>query len=121
MELDKLKILIVDDEKELCEMLSDLLSLKGAICSVAYNGEEALKILSGNQFDLVITDLKMPILDGKGLVLKMREKGIGTPVICITGYSIFSEQNAIGWGANGFLEKPIDMAQLIRMISNLCK
>ena len=106
-----MKILIVDDEPELREVFADRLRLKGAEVFEAENGEEAIKILKESAFDGVVTDLRMPKLDGRGVLKFTKEKGIMTVVI--TGYSDYPDEELIKLGAKLVLKKPIDFSALI--------
>ncbi|MBN1475307.1 sigma-54-dependent Fis family transcriptional regulator [Candidatus Sumerlaeota bacterium] len=77
------------------------------------DGEEALEKLGGTTYDLVITDLKMPRLDGMGLIGKMRERGLDTPVIVITAFgSVESAVEAMKAGAIDFITKPFEEDQI---------
>ena len=79
------KILIVDDSKDIRDILSKVLSLMGFEAAVASNGNEALNLFLTNSFDLVLTDLEMPDLDGWTLALHIKDKSPNTPVVMITG------------------------------------
>lgn len=85
------KILIVDDSKDIRDILSKVLSLMGFEAAVASNGNEALNLFLTNSFDLVLTDLEMPDLDGWTLALHIKDKSPNTPVVMITG----SEKEAV--------------------------
>ena len=85
------KILIVDDSKDIRDILSKVLSLMGFEAAVASNGNEALNLFLTNSFDLVLTDLEMPDLDGWTLALHIKDKSPNTPVVLITG----SEKEAV--------------------------
>ncbi len=79
------RILIVDDEEPIRIMASKLLSMMGLSSVAASNGEEALKLFQQDPFDLVITDLDMPKIDGLTLASSIKEKSSGTPIVMITG------------------------------------
>jgi len=85
------RILIVDDSKDIRDILSKVLSLMGFEVAVASNGNEALNLFLTNSFDLVLTDLEMPDLDGWTLALHIKVKSPNTPVVLITG----SEKEAV--------------------------
>jgi CheY-like chemotaxis protein len=85
------KILIVDDSRDIRDILSKVLSLMGFEAAVASNGNEALNLFLTNSFDLVLTDLEMPDLDGWTLALHIKDKSPNTPVVLITG----SEKEAV--------------------------
>lgn len=79
------KILIVDDEKAIRDCLSEMLSFMGFDVAVASSGDKALNLLHTNSFDLVLTDLEMPEMDGWALALHIKEKWSYIPVVLITG------------------------------------
>jgi DNA-binding NtrC family response regulator len=79
------KILIVDDEKAIRNCLSEMLSFMGFDVAVASSGDEALNLFHTDSFDLVLTDLEMPDMDGWALALHIKEKWPHIPVVLITG------------------------------------
>ena len=81
------KILIVDDEERVRTILRLMLSMKGHIIGEAGNGLEALEQLEVDQYDLVITDIRMDGLDGRGLLRKIKARNIGCPVVFITAFA----------------------------------
>ena len=85
------KILIVDDSKDIRDILSKMLSLMGLEAAVASNGNEALNLFLTDSFDLVLTDLQMPDMDGWTLALHIKDKSPNTPVVMITD----SERKAV--------------------------
>ena len=78
------KILIVDDEPRIRELIHEHLQYSGYICEEAGDGSAALAQLSGGGFDLVILDLMMPFMDGMTCLREMRARHINTPVIILT-------------------------------------
>lgn len=80
------RILIVDDEIEICEMLCRNFKMLGHTVNHASNGKEALELLAIKQYDIVISDIIMPIMDGVMLLKEIRSKYPMTRVIMITGY-----------------------------------
>ena len=85
------RILVVDDEKNIRDILSKALSYMGFEVSVASSGNEGLNLFLRNSFDLVLTDLQMPGLDGWTLALHIKDKSPNTQVVLITG----SEKKAV--------------------------
>ena len=79
------KILIVDDEKAIRDVLSDTLSFLGYEVAVASSGHEALSLFLNNSFELVFTDMHMPGMDGWTLAHHIKDKSPDTPVVLITG------------------------------------
>src|SRR5512139_964575 len=103
----KAKILVVDDEKDICKVLEFLLKSEGYVVSVACNGEEALEKLKKDRFDVVITDLKMDKVDGLAVLEKTRELSANTAVVIMTAFaSVESAVNIMKKGASDYIVKP---------------
>ena len=79
-----LKILIAEDDRELRQLFSHVLIKNGYIVTGVSNGQEALDALDGDYYDLIISDIMMPVMDGYELVRQLREAKIYTPVLMIT-------------------------------------
>jgi CheY-like chemotaxis protein len=79
------RILVAEDNKSIQEIVSRLLKFMGFEVALAGNGFEALLLFIGNSFDLVLTDLEMPIMDGLSLAGHIRERSPSTPIILLTG------------------------------------
>ena len=116
------KILIVDDNLNMASLLSDILEVFQCQSSQASNGEEALRLLNEDKFDLVITDLRMPKMNGIDLLRVVKETFPSLPVVVITGFKLEAHQNAIvNQTADGFLNKPFkvqDIEQLLKKLLN---
>ena len=101
------KVLIVDDEPDLLNVLGELFSLFGYEVLSAENGEKAWAKLQANDIDVVLTDVRMPVLDGLDLVHRIRARDRFRPVVMMTsGYTDHMPENLYAAGANGFLSKP---------------
>ncbi len=110
---DSTKILVVDDEKGMCESLQTLLSKVGYEVTTVEKGEEALTKIKRDNFDLVITDIKMPRVDGLDILKAARKKDEDALVILMTAYaSLESAISAINQGAYDYLMKPIEFPEL---------
>ena len=109
------KILVVDDEKDIRQLLSVALTrVDGFSVELAENGEEALQKIDRERFDLVLTDLKMPKMDGLQLLSEIVNSKPEILTVLMTGYgSINSALEAIRGGASDYLMKPIDIAELV--------
>jgi len=79
------KILVVDDSKAIRDLLSNVLSFMGFCVAVASNGNEGLHLFLTNSFDLVLTDVQMPGMDGWTLAFHVKDKSLDTPVVLVTG------------------------------------
>lgn len=118
MQLKDATVLIVDDELVLLEILGAWFARVAGRVLVAANGAEALEILKANHVDVVITDLRMPVMDGATLLRRIKTLGKPWPsVIFVTGFSDFTPREAYDLGAEALLEKPMDRDELLRIVS----
>jgi DNA-binding response OmpR family regulator len=107
------RILVVDDEEDILGLLSELLQRWGFEADTVTNGREALERFRGRDFDLVLTDLKMPDMDGLELLRRIREENPRVPVLMLTGFpTVDSAVQAIQEGAYDYLIKPINPEEL---------
>lgn len=107
------KILIVDDELSMRELLERVFRREGYNVNVAENGIRALELIRANDFDLVISDVKMPNLGGMELLMQCRETSPDTMVILMTAYATIDKaREAFKLGADDFVEKPFDIDEL---------
>ena len=107
------KILIVDDEEKMRRVLEIMLQRMGHQVGSAENGEDALQKLEDASYDLVISDLRMPGIDGAELLGRLREAGNDVPFIIVTAHgSIESAVAAMKNGANDYLLRPFDIETL---------
>jgi len=110
-------ILIVDDEKHMCVSLSKLLGAHGFETAYETNAVRALESLRKNSFDLVITDLKMPGMDGIRFIDAAKSMKLPIPLIMISGYAtVENVVEAMKYGALNFYSKPIDIPKLLEEI-----
>jgi DNA-binding NtrC family response regulator len=118
----KANILIVDDEKTIRESVAMVLSEEGYDTDIASNGKMALEKLNEHDYDILITDLKMPEMDGIELMNNSLKICPQTSVIIITAHaSIESAINALRMGAFDYIIKPFDFDDLILKINRLCE
>ncbi|MBN1470496.1 MAG: sigma-54-dependent Fis family transcriptional regulator [Syntrophaceae bacterium] len=116
------KILIVDDELNMRLVLSAALKKEGYEISAASNGKEALQILKSNKFAVVITDLKMPDVDGMEVLTRIAERYPEIPVIMITAHgTIATAVEALKKGAFDYITKPFDLDDLKNIVSKAVK
>jgi len=112
-------VLVIDDEKSMREFLEILLTREGYRVSLAANGLEALKLVQRSRFDLVITDLKLPGMDGIEITRKIKEQFPETEVMVITAFgSTESAVEAMKAGACDYLEKPFKVEEVKHRVSN---
>jgi DNA-binding NtrC family response regulator len=108
------RILVVDDDREMCGLLSDVLGNEGFSVSTAADGLGAVKKLKDQEFDVIVTDLKMKGLKGLDLLDEAQKISPMTPVIIITAFgTIESAIKAMKMGAYDYLTKPFQMEELI--------
>ena len=122
--VQKMKIVIVDDEPKIRNGLSKLLSSRPGfeITGVFENAMEALEQLSVSYADVIITDIKMPEINGLDLINRIREKDENTKIIILSGYSDFSfAQRAIELGVTRYLTKPTNARELIGILEEIEK
>lgn len=108
------KILVADDDELLLEKLVSALKNTGAEVDRAVDGKAALSFLDGNSYDLVVTDIRMPHLDGLELIARLRERSPATRFIAVTGYaSVETAVACLRFGASDFLVKPFELADFL--------
>ncbi len=106
----KKRILIVDDEYSIREALEMLFSGRGFSVRTAANGEDALNVLEKEDFDVIISDIRMDRLDGVGLIKKLKDGNRGIPVVFITAYpELDNAVEALRNGVVEYVKKPFDM------------
>jgi len=113
-------ILVVDDEVASRESLQDVLVEEGYDVSVAADGREAVELLQGGEFDIVVTDLRMPDLDGVGLLREVRRLCPQTLVILMTAHaSVETAVEALRQGAHDYMIKPLVFDELLAKVERL--
>lgn len=106
-------ILIIDDEKGMSSLLADLFGELGYEVKTASDGKEGLAAALAGDFDLVISDLSMPGLDGMGVLKGLKEKKPDTPVIMMTAYATMkSAIEAVKLGSYDYITKPFDLTEV---------
>ncbi len=116
--MNKGKILVVDDEDIVRTSCNRALTPEGYEVKMARNGLDGLKMASEEHFDLVLTDLKMPDMDGIEVLRKIKEQWPGVEVIIITGYqTVDTAVKAIKLGAFDYIEKPFTPDALVAAVT----
>lgn len=112
-------ILIIDDEKAIRKTLSEILSFEGYKIDEAVDGEEGLKKFKDKTYDVVLSDIKMPKIDGLDFLQKAIESNPDVPIIMISGHgNIETAVEAVKKGAYDFIQKPPDLNRLLITIRN---
>jgi DNA-binding NtrC family response regulator len=110
-------VLIADDEKNIREGLGKALELDGYHVLMAADGDEAMRIIEENEVDLIISDLKMPVMSGEEVLKRVTTAYPAIPIIILTGHgTIESAVNAMREGAYDFLTKPINLDRLSLLV-----
>jgi two-component system response regulator AtoC len=108
------RLLIVDDEEGMLEMLSIVTSKAGYAVTLARNGEEGLAALAKEPFDLILCDLKMPRLSGHEFLKKIKELGVEAPIIMMSAYAAIEDAvEAMKGGAYDFITKPFKADEVL--------
>jgi DNA-binding NtrC family response regulator len=115
-----LKILIVDDEPVMHKLLSSFIFELGHQSESTYNGPEALKAIEDQSFDLILTDVRMPGMDGLELLEKIHQSHPQLPVVVITGHGdpTMSEK-AKALGAYDFIIKPVSLVKFMQLVKEI--
>lgn len=116
---DAKKILVVDDEKEINETLSEVLTNRGHQMFSAFDGDEAIKILKENNIDLILLDMHMPEVDGIQVIKAIKQHTPQTKIMVITGFADTYLEKAKELGADGFFIKPVRLDSIIQRMKEL--
>lgn len=109
------KVLLVDDEREFVQTLSERLQMRSFGSAVAYGGEEALSVIDEDEPEVMVLDLKMPGIDGLEVLRRVKQDHPNVEVIVLTGHgSKEIEERCLEMGACAYLEKPVDLDTLTR-------
>jgi DNA-binding NtrC family response regulator len=111
------RVLIVDDDRDICLLLSRLMRGEGLASHVAHDGESALKMVRSQRPDALLLDLKMPGMDGMEVLHRVKELDTNLPVVLITGHAdIAGSVAAIKAGAFDYLAKPFEHPEVTRVV-----
>lgn len=117
-----MKVLIVEDEKKLANILKKGLVESDFIVEVAFDGEEGLYMASEFEYDAIILDLSLPKMDGLEILNKIREKGKITPVLILTARGEVSDKiKGLNIGADDYVTKPFDFDELLARLNSLIR
>ncbi len=116
------KILIAEDDRKLCQLFERVLIKNGYYTKGVANGKEALDAMDKEYFDLLITDIMMPIMDGYELIDSIREAGNNMPVLMITAKNEFDDLK-MGFmsGTDDFMVKPININEMVLRVAALLR
>lgn len=112
--MESFRVLLVDDEKEFVSTLAERLEIRGLSVSVAFDGQEAMRILDNEAFDVIVLDVRMPGLSGLEVLKRIRTQKPEIPVILLTGHSATRDGiEGMRLGAFDYLMKPVDIDRLM--------
>ena len=117
-----LKILIAEDDMELRQLFQHVLVKNGYQVKGVSNGQEALDAISGEYYDLLISDIMMPVMDGYELVRALREQGSSTPVLMITAKDAFDDMRlGFLYGTDDYMVKPVNVNEMVLRVGALLR
>ena len=118
----KIKLLLVDDEKDFIESLAERLQLRDFDVKSALNGDDAIKLVSENEFDVIILDVKMPGKSGIETLKEVKKLNQLSQVIMLTGHAtVESAIQGMKLGAHDYIMKPTVTEDLITLINKAYK
>ncbi len=116
----KAKVLLVDDEEDFIKTLAQRLEMRGLKVTGATRGEEAVDLADKQNFDAIVIDLAMPGMDGLETLKRIKESHPDAEIIMLSGQgTVKSGIEAMKLGAEDFLEKPVDMQELLTKIDEM--
>ena len=110
-------ILVAEDDRNIAKLIKEIIERRGNSAVIALDGDEAFKVFNSVKFDLLITDLKMPKIDGMNLIKMVRERNKIIPIIIITAYG--SDKNRVlaeNFGVTRILSKPCSIVEITQAI-----
>lgn len=120
--MTKRSILVVDDELLIRDLLYDFFTGQGWDISVAEDGEKALQVMRSKEFDLVLTDIKMPEMDGLDLTSKVKQDYPDMPIVLMTGFpSVDTAVEALRKKVDDYIIKPFNINQLYKLVESKVK
>jgi DNA-binding NtrC family response regulator len=117
---ERRKILVVDDQESMRALLKDMLEVIGYEVFLADCGDLALDMIQKTKFDLILSDLNMPGMDGTALLRAVKSSKPELPVVIITGYGTFhTEKRVMREGADGYISKPCTLSKIDKTLSSI--
>jgi DNA-binding NtrC family response regulator len=116
------RVLLVDDERRLLNELATVLQGTGVVVVTACDGREAIELMESSSFDVVVSDIGLPGMDGLSMLRAMCAKDVDVPVVFLTGGpTLETAVEAMEYGAFGYLRKPIDLERLIAVVEQAAR
>lgn len=117
--MTRCSVLVVDDDPAILHTVAEFLDLEGFPVATAANGAQAVEAVERQTPNIVLLDMRMPVLDGWGFARTMEERGRSLPILVMT-----AAQDTKRWaeeiGAAGYVSKPFDLLDLLRAVEALC-
>ena len=115
-------ILVVEDDREICQLYSRVLTKNGYQVTGVSNGREALDAIDKTYFDLILSDIMMPVMNGYEFVKELRDGGCNTPVMMVTAKDAFDDKR-MGFlsGSDDYMVKPVDVDEMVLRIGALLR
>ena len=122
MEKNKLRLLVVEDEKKLCDMIAKSLHQAGYEVDTCNDGEEALDMIYAEMYDLIVLDLNLPGMDGMDILRELRKENEETKVLILSARSQIADKvDGLDAGANDYMEKPFHLQELEARVRSLTR
>lgn len=117
-----MRILIVEDEKSLTDILKKGLEEEGYAVDIAYDGEDGLFMAENEPSDVIVLDIMLPVIDGMTILKKIRKAGVKTPVLMLTARdTVMDKVSGLDSGADDYLTKPFHFEELLARIRALIR
>lgn len=117
--IDGVRLLLAEDSPDNQRLFARILTMAGAIVDVVNDGEGAVRIQSKNVYDVIVMDIRMPILDGYQATRRIREQGFKGPIVALTAHANpGEEQRCRDSGCSHFYLKPIDRRSLLLAVKD---
>ncbi|MER7070630.1 response regulator transcription factor [Terrabacter sp. NPDC000476] len=117
-----MRVLVVEDEASLADVIRRGLSREGFVVDVMYDGQDGLWAASESAYDVIVLDIMLPVLDGYQVIARLREAGIWTPVLMLTAVDGEHDQaEAFNLGADDYLTKPFSFVVLVARLRALIR
>ena len=119
---NQIRILVVDDEPKICHLIEQILKLEGYQVDISFSGVEALQMIKRYNYQMLLTDLKMPGIDGLELIQKAKELNPEISTLIITGHAtVETAVQSLRHGVDDYIKKPFNISKLKKVLrQTLC-
>src|SRR6202045_5290161 len=120
MQLKYAAVLLVDDEPDLRSIIAEWFKREGCHVLVAEDGAEAHRVISANQIDVVVSDVRMPVMDGITLLKKVKATGYKSSVMFVSGFTdVIKPRESYDLGVEAVMSKPVERRHLIAAVTRI--